>query len=196
MSSAIDNGSVTSLYSSLVELCSSVGDDSNRRYFATVDDQLDVFLHFKDAANGLHSLDQWYVDRFLPTIHRHEVQMQKSKGRSEHAKQLADSYAEYALEKSFEHINNAIRYAPFTERDLLCECFYLRSELHRYFSATQPEEAIQDLTSALHFRPHSFTVISQQVCLLIEAQRRGEAYRLVHDALKEGHFKSQPKYFN
>ncbi|KAI2811483.1 hypothetical protein BLOT_002660 [Blomia tropicalis] len=174
------NEIVNQLYAWVEKQCSKVS-DKNSCYFRSVHEQIDV-LRFK----YLIDLNQWYNEQFVPTMRCYQSNNSKSRSKAETYRIMAEMYThsemESMYEKGFELINKALRYAPFSSKNVISSCFNIRSELHQKLGEENLRSASKDIWNALHFRPKSFSSIEQQVHLLEKLNQRSDAYRLVRDS--------------
>src|SRR5699024_2952577 len=79
------------------------------------------------------------------------------------------------------YFSQAIRHAPSSDCEFLCGCFYLRANLHRFYSENL-KLAEQDNGYALQFCPDSLLCMPQREQLLYNIDA---TYNLVSDLLKE-----------
>ena len=80
--------------------------------------------------------------------------------------------------RALSDIDNAIKYAPAEDGDMLFQCYSLRGDIYQMLGKTQ--EALADFTQALKFDPTSFMALYQKANCEYELGQYAEAKPITH----------------
>lgn len=117
-----------------------------------------------DAQSAQSSKSQEVVDA-VEKVYNEELQ-EDAKNYNVYFRRAHLYYGQNQYLRALSDIDNAIRYTPADDRDMLSQEYALRANI--YIMTERPEEALADISKALEYEPTSYTLLYQKANLEYE----------------------------